>query len=223
MECDSEDLFCGSSNQMEQDQPEQASQQSQSLLEGASEASSKDQSHRDHPPKRKATEDAEDTDRDTGAPSGSAGKGSDPFPFLKDFFQFVSATRGSDTKCTITYRCKSCEKTSTQIKIHESTKSNLFRHIKAFHPCQFINFSKVVEENHKRKPKKPSQPLTSQEKNLQPSVAAFLRGKGGEASKKSWITQADMDKAILEFIVDTGQSFHVVEEASFINMVSGSQ
>ncbi len=230
MDFNSEDLFPNTSDQMEYNQSEQASQQSRSILEAEksetepSGSSSENQSHKGHPPKRKASDNPADSGRSTPPPAlpeaRSGEKDCDPFPFLKDYFQFQKATRGPDGKFNVTYRCKFCEKSSRPIKIHETTKSNLFRHMKAHHQSKFKDFSKVVEENHKRRSKKSAHQLSSQEMEHQPSVAAFLQSKGGETSKKGWITQSDLDSAIVKFIVDTGQSFHIVEEDSFISMVS---
>ncbi len=145
-----------------------------------------------------------------------------PWPFLKDFFQLVSATRMNhhDNKVHLTFKCKLCPSTKKKNRhqTNSTSRGNLEKHIQACHQLYVGQFRKLLQQHSKRKLKsdRPSLALTSsQEQDSQPSVASFFKGGGG----KGWVTQASVDKAIVKFVVESSQPFHIVEEESFIHLV----
>ncbi len=146
----------------------------------------------------------------------------DPWPYLHEFFLFKSATEGVNG-LKVEYKCKLCPGERPKIvAVHTSSRANLARHVAKFHPTKKADLEELMAVNTMKRGRRNKNMPKVAEDEQQP-ISHFFSPSGSSTSKVSWVPQLNVDQAVLRFIVETFQPFHVVEEESFINLVQTLQ
>ncbi len=171
------------------------------------------------PARRRRQQNASDSEPDEQEAAAAA---PDPWPYLHEYFLFKSATEGANG-LKVEYKCKLCPGGKPKIvAAHNSTRANLIRHVGKFHPNKKADLEKLITLNTMKKGR-PFKTMPRLGENEQPPISKFCSSKGSSASNTAWVPQLNVDQAVLRFIVETFQPFHIVEEESFINLVQTLQ
>ena len=129
----------------------------------------------------------------------------DPWPFLSEFFLFVSSTASN-----IEYRCKLCPAKAGTIKTSRSSKSNLSRHVKRLHRSRMDAFKGLLQRS-----KWVKNPHSSNSEQM--SIESFVQRTAGH------VTQEIVDDKIVKFIIRSAQPFMLVREPSFVDLLQTLQ
>ena len=126
-----------------------------------------------------------------------------PWPYLIDFFLFVS--RKGDN---VTAQCCLCRPKSTVLKAHVTSLSNLRAHMTRKHGEQLMEFDKIVKtsrQSRKRQSETPTSPspFSPVQKKQQLLISSW--GQTG-----SVVAQKAVDRKIVAFFVDNMLPFQVL-------------
>ena len=175
------------------------------------------------PPSRSSSTDTVSADTSS-ATSSEAVTAPNPWPWVADFFHYLGAEKAKTGASTnLLFRCQLCHKNGSKrtVKANTTSRANLKSHIKLNHGSSFAQFEEMCSSNTRKRPAK-----TTVDEDVQPSIAPFFQPKGAQAksgARGDWVTQAQVDDAIFKFVMETGQSFHVVEEPSFQALIKTLQ
>lgn len=155
--------------------------------------------------------------------SSSAVTAPNPWPWVEEFFHLQGAEKAkAGDSSNLIFRCALCHRAGTQklVKANTTSRFNLKSHIKTCHGSSFASFEELCKTNTRKRPAK-----TNVDEEVQPAIASFFQQKGAQAktSRGNWVTQAQVDDAVFNFVMETGQSFHVVEEPSFKALITTLQ
>uniref|UniRef100_A0A8C5EC83 HAT C-terminal dimerisation domain-containing protein n=1 Tax=Gouania willdenowi TaxID=441366 RepID=A0A8C5EC83_GOUWI len=128
---------------------------------------------------------------------------------------YVQTNEDSDGK-NLTFLCKLCPPgLNKQVRTSATSSSNLKRHIELKHPSYLAKYLRLNDERKKsltkRGPPPPSTPT-------QVKLTLFSKGPA-----VSFVSQQQVDKLVLDYIVGDLQPLSKVEKPSFIKLVTGLQ
>ncbi|QQP35817.1 Uncharacterized protein FKW44_020724 [Caligus rogercresseyi] len=141
----------------------------------------------------------------------------DPWPYLNQFFVLKKAVKNKRGRTTMLYTCLNCssgDKTST-ISTDTTSRSNLNRHIKKYHSNKVEEFELLLTANTKKVGRRSKTAHSIINDDSQTSILSFT-----QSHQNSWISQATVDNMIVDWVTNSCQAFHAVEDPSFIRMIS---
>ncbi|QQP55777.1 Uncharacterized protein FKW44_000223 [Caligus rogercresseyi] len=141
----------------------------------------------------------------------------DPWPYLNQFFVLKKAVKNKRGRTTMLYTCLNCssgDKTST-ISTDTTSRSNLNRHIKKYHSNKVEEFELLLTANTKKVGRRSKTAHSIINDDSQTSILSFT-----QSHQSSWISQATVDNMIVDWVTNSCQAFHAVEDPSFIRMIS---
>ena len=150
----------------------------------------------------------------------------DPWPYLHHNFLFMSAGKGTNSKdagyLKLVYERQLCKPKKAILHCNSSSRGSLARHIQSHHKDQAADFAKLLQCNI-RKGGRPSKKMAADlaRKDTQPSVTTLFQGGRSSSRSADLVSQSKLDEAVVRFVVQSGQPFQIIEDASFINLVSG--
>ena len=125
-----------------------------------------------------------------------------PFPFLAPLFDFKGGSHDKKGNTNLFFRCVSCGPSQRRpLSCSLRSKSNLKTHVQRCHPKSMAQYTALIEGKRRRQPEK-----------YQPSVADIFSGTRPAS-------QAECERLITEFIINSGQPFSVVSQPSFVKLV----
>ena len=163
--------------------------------------------------------DESDTDADQlrGPPEVLVAKLTAKYKFLEPkFFALTKIVKSTTSKkrsdIVVKFACRNCPNASISAGV--SSASNLRRHIKIKHPGLLKQYNNACEEQ-KKKLKSLKRPAAKDEA----VVESPIKKQKVTQLKLFEVTQEAIDKRIIRFIIETNQSYRVVEEFSFKDIV----
>ncbi|KAL1248758.1 hypothetical protein QQF64_032974 [Cirrhinus molitorella] len=127
-----------------------------------------------------------------------------PWPYLEEFFEMVGCKNSS-----FRMRCKLCAPKYHELMAFKNSPSNLKKHIEKKHSTHLEKYTQLTSAALKRK--------SSTEVSLAPS----------SKQTKLWetrrVSQASVDKVVLQFIVQGLHPPHIVQQQGFIELVQHLQ
>ncbi|XP_024139972.1 uncharacterized protein LOC112153794 [Oryzias melastigma] len=126
---------------------------------------------------------------------------SQPGPHLRSMF-VLHCTK--ETSCVM--RCQLCLPKKVDISAYNST-SKLREHVARIHPNKLIKYTELVDSNKKRKCSSSDEPPTKSMKITDLWIPPRR------------LTQATVDRLVLNFVCEANQPFSVVERQSFKTMI----
>ncbi len=151
---------------------------------------------------------------DPGQGSSTAGEAADredsnPWPFLEDFFSFLSSSKSqTNNYMNLKYQCKLCPGAGGKLSAQSNGFSNLKKHMERKHPGKMKDFEELLKTRQRSRNSSGSQ--------VQSSIKAFC-GSHGQ------VTQRVVNTKIAAFVVKTGQAFTIVRQEAFKDLVETLQ
>ncbi len=139
----------------------------------------------------------------------SGGEDSNPWPFLEDdFFSFLSSSRSqTNSYLNLKYQCKLCPGAGGKLSAQSNGFANLKKHIERKHPGKMKDFEELLKTRQKR---------GNTGSQVQSSIKAFCGSQGQ-------VTQRVVNTKIAAFVVKTGQSFTIIRQEAFKDLVETLQ
>ncbi|KAI7809587.1 Tol2 transposase [Triplophysa rosa] len=126
-----------------------------------------------------------------------------PWPYLQDFFSYIGVKNSS-----YRIKCLLCLPRVTEILAFKNSPSNLKKHIERKHVGHLKKYEELTSRKRKRAPE--TLPTTS---TIRQTTLVNTRT----------VSQRSIDKAILKYVVQGLQPFHVVEQQPFRDFVKELQ
>lgn len=157
--------------------------------------------------------------------SDSSGPDENPWPHLTEYVEFVSRSGQQ-----ILFACKRCLPKDTKIKVHITSLNNLKQHVKRVHESQYVQFEEIVKAGSNRgKTRKrthfdninnnddstSNRNPNSVKRRIQQGRQLSIGESFGIAATGSGVSQAKVDKCIVNLFVSNIIPLHVVESKSF--------
>uniref|UniRef100_A0A3Q3AB51 Uncharacterized LOC108248749 n=1 Tax=Kryptolebias marmoratus TaxID=37003 RepID=A0A3Q3AB51_KRYMA len=125
-----------------------------------------------------------------------------PWPHIRAMFTLQSSKKNS-----YIMRCQLCLPKLVDISAYKNSTSNLRKHVARIHPNSLMKYSELVDSNKKRKSSSSDEPPRKSVK-ITDSLISPRR-----------VTQAKLDRLIVNFVCEASQPFSVVEAPSFKNII----
>ena len=132
------------------------------------------------------------------------------------FYELKSAKRKSATsrEVTLRFQCKSCP---SRISTDVSSFSNLKKHIRRLHDDSLSEYDKVWTEYKKKS--RPDDGPRSKVAKKQNTMNEFFKPKSSGPDWQPLVTQSQLDRAVLHFVVDCNAPYSYVERDTFKALV----
>ena len=136
------------------------------------------------------------------------------YGFLAEFFVLQDAVPKKDSPdINLKFECLKCSKMYSS---DAGSLSNLRKHVQRLHNALLDEYEKLWDEHNKEK----RDEVPSRKKaKLQPSVNQFFKPKTGNTQWTPIVTQSQIDRAVVHFIIDCNAPYRYTEKESFKALV----